>query len=165
MDIGRAGEDDIAALYRLRVAAATDLTRRFGRGPWSSCGTEQGIRHKLTISDVLVGREKGAIVASLRLQKRKPWSVDVSYYTPVRRALYLCDMTVHPGRQRHGRGRMLVAAAVEAAGDAEALRLNAYDAEAGAGDFYRKCGFAETRRASYRGVPLIFFERMLRGGG
>lgn len=44
---------------------------------------------------------------------------------------------------------------------ADAIRLDAYDAEAGAGDFYRKCGFREVGRVSYRGVPLIYFERML----
>jgi ribosomal protein S18 acetylase RimI-like enzyme len=161
MNIGRAGADDVAELYRLRAAAATDLTRRFGKGPWSSCGTEAGVRYKLRISDVLIGREAGAIVAGLRLQKRKPWSVDVRYFTPTKKALYLCDMSVHPDWQRRGIGRMLIEAAILAAADAnaDALRLNAYDDAAGAGDFYRKCGFTETRRASYRGVPLVFFER------
>jgi hypothetical protein len=41
---------------------------------------------------------------------------------------------------------------------ASAIFLDAYDAEAGAGEFYRKCGFREVGRASYRGAPLIYFE-------
>ena len=40
----------------------------------------------------------------------------------------------------------------------DAIRLDAYDAEAGAGDFYRKCGFTEVGRASYRNTALIYFE-------
>jgi hypothetical protein len=43
----------------------------------------------------------------------------------------------------------------------DAIRLDAYDAEAGAGEFYRKYGFREVGRASYRNVPLIYFERLL----
>jgi GNAT superfamily N-acetyltransferase len=41
---------------------------------------------------------------------------------------------------------------------ADAIRLDAYDAPAGAGEFYRKCGFREVGRTSYRGSPLIYFE-------
>jgi hypothetical protein len=43
----------------------------------------------------------------------------------------------------------------------DAIRLDAYDDKAGAGDFYRTCGFAEVGRASYRGAPLVYFEMML----
>ena len=44
---------------------------------------------------------------------------------------------------------------------ADAIRLDAYDAPAGAGDFYAKCGFREVGRATYRGVPLVYFELLL----
>ena len=43
----------------------------------------------------------------------------------------------------------------------DAIRLDAYDSQAGAGEFYRKCGFREAGRASYRGTPLIYFEMPL----
>ena len=43
----------------------------------------------------------------------------------------------------------------------QAIRLDAYDAPAGAGDFYRKCGFREVGRVVYRGVPLVYFELLL----
>ena len=43
----------------------------------------------------------------------------------------------------------------------DAIRLDAYDAAAGAGEFYAKCGFREVGRATYRGTPLIYFELML----
>ncbi len=38
------------------------------------------------------------------------------------------------------------------------IRLDAYDAPAGAGEFYRKFGFSEMGRTSYRGTPLVYFE-------
>jgi GNAT superfamily N-acetyltransferase len=44
---------------------------------------------------------------------------------------------------------------------ANALRLDAYDATAGAGGFYEKCGFSSVGRITYRNVPLIYFERMV----
>jgi hypothetical protein len=44
---------------------------------------------------------------------------------------------------------------------ADALRLDAYDAEAGAGPFYEKCGFREVGRVSYKRNPLVYFELML----
>jgi hypothetical protein len=44
---------------------------------------------------------------------------------------------------------------------ADAIRLDAFDAEAGAGGFYSKCGFREVGRVSYRNVPLIYFEMLV----
>lgn len=41
------------------------------------------------------------------------------------------------------------------------MRLDAYDADAGAGGFYAKCGFLEAGRVTYRKVPLVYFELML----
>ncbi len=44
---------------------------------------------------------------------------------------------------------------------ADAIRLDAYDADAGAGIFYAKCGCTEVGRVSYRGTPLIYYELLL----
>ncbi len=44
---------------------------------------------------------------------------------------------------------------------ADAIRLDAYDAKAGAGEFYAKCGLREVGRAKYKGNPLIYFEWIL----
>ncbi len=41
-----------------------------------------------------------------------------------------------------------------------ALVAFAFSAPAGAGDFYRKCGYAPRRGKVYRGVPLLYFELM-----
>jgi len=53
------------------------------------------------------------------------------------------------------------AARLARAWPADAIRLDAYDAEAGAGGFYARCGMMEVGRASYRGKPLIYYELLL----
>ena len=45
---------------------------------------------------------------------------------------------------------------------ADAVRLDAYDARAGAGEFYARCGFTERGRVVYKGNPLVYYERLLR---
>ena len=37
------------------------------------------------------------------------------------------------------------------------------EADAGAGGFYAKCGYAERGRTAFRSVPLIYYERVLGG--
>ena len=72
-------------------------------------------------------------------------------------------MMVAPEMQRKGIGRrMLVgAAAIARAWPADAIRLDAFDAPAGAGDFYSKCGYEERGRVVYKGDPLIYFEQVI----
>jgi len=153
---------DAAAIAALRVAAAEQLTADFGHGHWSLHATERGVRRDLAASRVIVAREDGAIVGTLTLQSKRPWAIDVTHFGACRKALYLINMAVEPRRQRQGIGRRLLAAAlVEArAYPADAIRLDAYDAPAGAGDFYRACGYAPRGRRVYRGVPLLYFELM-----
>ena len=114
-------------------------------------------------SRVLVARDGRNIIGTLRLETKKPWAIDLAYFKSVNRALYLHDMAVTPDLQRGGIGRQLVeeAKAVARAWPSEAIRLDAYDSDAGAGPFYSKCGFLEVGRKSYRGVPLIYFELIL----
>ena len=72
-------------------------------------------------------------------------------------------MAVAPDLQRQGIGRALVREGVAVAREwpSHAIRLDAYDAMAGAGGFYLKCGFREVGRVTYRKVPLIYFELLL----
>jgi predicted N-acetyltransferase YhbS len=74
----------------------------------------------------------------------------------------LINMAVTPERQRSGLGRALLVEALSAARSfpADAIRLDAYNSVAGAGDFYRKCGYTNVGGKSYRGVPLLYFELM-----
>lgn len=102
-------------------------------------------------------------MATFELATKKPWAIDRRYFTDVKRPLYLLGMAVDPERQRTGIGRQCIAQAVEVCRmwPADALCLDAYDADAGAGVFYRKCGFTEVGRATYRNTPLIYFEWLM----
>ena len=155
--------DDAAELALLHAAAANHLTKRHGHGPWSSSASERALLFHMRVSTVLVARRRGAIIATLRLQTKKPWAIDKSYFTPCKRPLYLTDMAVLPRAQRRGVGRLCLEDAAEVARDwpADSIRLDAYDAEAGAGEFYEKCGYSEVGRVVYRRTPLIYFELML----
>lgn len=165
LSITPASGRDAAALAALRTAVADHLTRRFGHGHWSASVTERGELRSIQTSRILVAREAadGAIIATLRLATKKPWAIDRSYFTNVARPLYLTDMAVSPSHQRQGIGRRLLVEAREVAEawPADAIRLDAYDDPAGAGPFYAKCGFREVGRATYRGVPLIYFEALI----
>lgn len=154
---------DVPVLAALHSAIATDLTNKYGRGPWSALTTEKGVLFGMRRSRVLVARKGKTIVGTLHLPTKKPWAIDVSYFTPVKKALYLTHMAVIPTMQRQGIGRRLLEEAVIQARDwpANAIRLDAFDADAGAGGFYAKCGFREAGRVVYRKTPLIYFELVL----
>jgi GNAT superfamily N-acetyltransferase len=151
---------DAGEIAALRTAVAERLTREFGPGHWSVVATERGVLSHLQSSRVLVARANSELVATLRLATRKPWAIDRSWFSPAIRPLYLSDMAVAPRHQRCGVGRLCLAeaATVARAWPADAIRLDAYDAPAGAGAFYAKCGYREVGRASYRNTPLIYFE-------
>ncbi len=114
-------------------------------------------------SPILVARQGGGIVGTLRMATKKPWAIDVAYFTKVKKALYLVSMAVHPEHQRKGVGRALLEEAKRYARGfpAQAIRLDAYDAAAGAGGFYARCGFRETARVVYKDNPLIYFEFLI----
>jgi GNAT superfamily N-acetyltransferase len=161
-----AGPEDAAELAALQTAAAGELTRRFGQGAWSGVATERGILATMRLpkfSKKLVARARGKIVGTLRLATKKPWAIDVSYFTPVPSPLYLVGMAVHPRHQGKGVGRALVIEAAALARDwpGDAIRLDAWDAEAGAGAFYAKCGFRKVAHANYKGAPLVYFEMLI----
>jgi len=163
----RATEEDAAELAALHTAAARQLVAKFGPGRWRSEVNEQqalrSIRMPREASWLLVARDNGRIVGTLRLATKKPWAIDLRYFTHCETALYLHSMAVAPDRQREGIGRacMEEARRIALAWPVRSIRLDAYDASAGAGDFYLRCGFREVGREVYRKVPLIYFELLL----
>jgi GNAT superfamily N-acetyltransferase len=72
-------------------------------------------------------------------------------------------MAVSVARQGKGLGRQAMedAQRIALAWPADAIRLDAYDADAGAGEFYRKCGYTERGRVVYKGDPLRYYELLL----
>lgn len=157
---------DGPAIAALRNASAAALTREFGPGPWSSEATAEGVIRRLKQATVYLYRRGASLVAMLALSSRKPWAIDPEYFTSIERPLYLTDMAVHPYFQRDGIGRQSLAALppLVAAWPADGIRLDAYDAPAGAGEFYRRCGFVERGRVVYRGTPLVYYEQVLPAG-
>jgi GNAT superfamily N-acetyltransferase len=154
---------DVAIVAGLQNAAAGALTVRFGPGPWSSLVTERGAELAQRNARVRVGLLDRRVVTVLRLATRKPWAIDVAYFTPVKRPLYLTGMAVSVAHQGQGLGRAALADAREVARawPADAIRLDAYDAEAGAGGFYRACGFRARGQVAYKGDPLAYYELLL----
>jgi GNAT superfamily N-acetyltransferase len=151
---------DAAALAALHTTIAEDLTERHGPGAWSAKTSEKGVVFTMRTSRIFVAREGAEIIATFRLSTKKPWAVDASFFTACRRPLYLLSMAVTPERQRMGIGRRCIAEAVKlaAAWPADAIRLDAYDGEAGAGEFYARCGWVEKGRVTYRNAALIYYE-------
>jgi GNAT superfamily N-acetyltransferase len=161
--VAAGGEADAAAIAALRTAAADRLTDQYGHGHWSGAVTKKAVLRAVRSALVLVARSGRDVVGTLTLATKKPWAIDPKYFTKVDRPLYLTDMAVDPAVQRTGIGRQLLreAAAVARAWPADAIRLDSYDAAAGAGPFYAKCGLREVGRVRYRGTPLIYFEMVL----
>jgi ribosomal protein S18 acetylase RimI-like enzyme len=164
LSVTAATDSDAGELALLRTEVAEHLTRRFGHGHWSAPVTEKGEQRSIKTSRILIARVEGmGIIATLRLATKKPWAIDKSYFGDVPRPLYLTDMAVAPQLQRQGVGRRLLeeAKVIAAEWPADAIRLDAYNSPAGAGPFYAKCGFREVGRATFRGVPLTYFELLL----
>lgn len=161
-----ATDSDAAVLAALHSAVAEELTRLFGEGFWSSAPTERGVLSDMLrpkFSRILVARANRRIVGTLRLATKKPWAIETAYFSEATKPLYLTSMAVHPDFQRKGVGRVLLkeAEALARAWPADAIRLDAFDAEAGAGPFYAKCGFREVARVTYKKDPLVYFELVL----
>src|SRR5215218_2360891 len=102
IETARMGDAEAIAALQTRVADA--LTRTYGLGHWSSAVTAQSVARAMLSSRVLVGRDGGEVVSTLRLVTKKPWAIDVAYFSRVRRPLYLLSMAVDPSCQRGGLG-------------------------------------------------------------
>ncbi|RYG34998.1 MAG: GNAT family N-acetyltransferase [Burkholderiales bacterium] len=155
--------EEIAAV---RMAAAHELTLRFGLGLWSSNTTPNLVLLAMKQGRVIIATHADAIVGTLTLSKRKPWAIEKSYFTRVKTPIYLTNMAIHPRAQRQGVGRALLADAdtrtrLWPGGAGHAIRLDAFNADAGAGGFYERCGYRERGKIVFKNAPLIYFERLL----
>jgi ribosomal protein S18 acetylase RimI-like enzyme len=158
-----ASADDVPDLVLLQNSVSEHMTARHGAGFWSSRITVNGLLFAMRHSSVYIARERERMVGTLSLSTRKPWAIERKYFSASVRPLYLTAMAVHPEEQRRGVGSTCIEEARREVGRlrGDAIRLDAWDAAAGAGDFYRKCGFREVGRAVYRGAALIYFEMVV----
>jgi ribosomal protein S18 acetylase RimI-like enzyme len=155
--------DDASEIAALRNASADHLTAKHGNGPWSGHISDKGVLFNMRNGKVFVVRRKGQITVTLSLSTKKPWAIDKKYFRPSEKPLYLTAMAVTPNHQREGLGSRCLQAALKFCKQqlADAVRLDAYDSAGGAGGFYQRCGFTEVGKASYRNVPLIYYEMLL----
>lgn len=166
VSIRQAGSEEAEAIAATRRAAALDLTRRFGPGEWSSEATAAGVLSAMRRGRVFVAVDAGAVVGTMTLSTRRPLAIDAACFTRVKTPIYLTSMAVHPDAQGSGVGRALLADAEQRARAwpamrGQAIRLDAFDAAAGAGGFYVRCGYSERARRVFRSTPLIYFERLI----
>jgi GNAT superfamily N-acetyltransferase len=154
---------DAPALAGLHERVSADLTCRFGQGGWSRSPTEREVAAGMRHARVVIAWKGKRIAGTLRLQTKKPWAIDTSYFRPVPKALYVTGMAVEPKLQRQGIGRSLMEEAVRItrAWPAQAIRLDAFDADAGAGEFYVKCGMQDVGHVRYRQSLLMYFELLV----
>jgi GNAT superfamily N-acetyltransferase len=155
--------DDAKTLAALHTAVAGHLTAVYGKGPWSGETSEKGVHFAMRTSKVFVARLGREMVGTLRLTTRKPWAINTSYFSTSARPLYLLGMAIAPPLQRQGLGRLCMKEAerIARAWPADAIRLDAFDADAGAGGFYARCGYTKVGRVTYRNAPLVYYERLL----
>ncbi|HQY06694.1 MAG TPA: GNAT family N-acetyltransferase [Lacunisphaera sp.] len=157
--------EDAEAIAALRNAVSDDLTFKHGKGPWTAHSTTAGVIFDLRNAKLFVVLQRGEAVASLILDSKKPWAIELNNFPKAKCPLYLTAMVVAPEHQRQGLGRACLAEAVKIARRAKAgaIFLDAFDhPAAGAGAFYAKCGCRETGRATYREIPLIYYERAIK---
>src|SRR5258708_21647769 len=107
----RAAAADASDVAAVRNAAAVNLTERFGTGHWTSIVSERGVVSGFRSARVYLARQQTRMAVTLSMQTKKPWAIDVSYFTPCARPVYLTNMAVAPELQRAGlRPRRLEAA-------------------------------------------------------
>jgi GNAT superfamily N-acetyltransferase len=156
--------DDAEAIAALRNAVSDDLTFKHGKGWWTHHHTTAGVLFDLRKAQLYAALHRDEVVASLVLSPKKPWAIDLKYFSKAKRPLYLTSMVVAPELQRQGLGRACLAEVIKLSRRAKAgaIFLDAYDhPDAGAGPFYAKCGWRACGRATYRGVPLGYYELLV----
>ena len=156
---------DAAQIRAVRSAAAEDLTRRFGSGHWSQVSGVRTIRKHLADETTWAGEQSGELVATLRLTEAKIGFYRSAWFAnPKSIARYLMHMAVSPDHQGFGCGTALLAEIEKVASKlgAECVRLDSYDAPAGAGPFYAKAGYTRVHSGEVNGVPLLYWEKLLR---
>jgi L-amino acid N-acyltransferase len=160
VEISAATAADAPALVSLRAAVARDMTQQYGKGQWSTMPSKSVVLRQLRASRVLVAREGGQVLGSVRLATPNVPAIEAGGFTAVDSALYMLGLAVAPNARERGIARALVEAAKEIVRgqSIQALWLDVYDHAAGAGPFYRKCGFRAVGGTRDGEVPLVYYE-------
>lgn len=155
-----AARTDAREIAALRTTVARGMTRQHGHGHWSACPSQGEVLKQMRASHVLVARRDSLMVGTVRLATANPLVFDSEQFTPVRTALYVLGLAVAPDWRKQGIGRELMEAAKREVWSrpADALWLDTYDNEAGAGAFYLHCGFRRVGPSSRKDLALMYYE-------
>lgn len=158
--ISTASPRDVAAIALLRSAVAEDLTQHHGQGPWSAFTSRSLVLRQLRATRILVARRGTDIVGTVRLIEANQTLFNYSAFNRASVALYVIGLAVSPRCRGQGVGRELMVSAKMAARawPAQALWLDTYEHEAGAGPFYEKCGFRKVGTGQLNRPPLAYYE-------
>ncbi len=160
----RAASGDVQRVRDVLAAAAHRLTARFGHGHWSTVRTLRTLRKYAGDGDLYLVDVDGATVGTLKLTNRKIGFYHSDWFAdPGAAAAYLMDMAIDPRHQRRAIGRraMALAEAIARRDGLCAMRLDAYRGPAGAGPFYRKCGYTLVHQGEINGARLEYYEKLL----
>ena len=155
---------DIEAVFRIRRASALDLKKRFGKGHWATFPKRQRLLDTIEEKSVYIVFRPGVFVATFRLSEKPPSFFDPKNFSDSQaRAAYLTGLAVDPACQRQGIGSYCLRRAEEIALNLKcsAIRFDVYDSPAGAAGFYEACGFSCRCKATFKGEPLLMFEKVL----
>jgi GNAT superfamily N-acetyltransferase len=164
LKLRQANLDDVKEIRSILAAAAADLTARFGQGHWSTVRTIETLQKYVNDGVLYVVEVDLTAVAALRLTNRKIGFYRNDWFArPKDPAGYLMDMAVRPDHQRRGIGRrsMQLTEQLGRRAGLQTIRLDAYKGPAGAGEFYKKCGYALVHQGAFKGVALEYFEKLL----
>jgi GNAT superfamily N-acetyltransferase len=158
--INAAAPSDARAIAALRTEVAQGMTRYHGEGHWSAIPSKADVLKQMRATHMLVARLDDEVVGTVRLATVEPHLMARVAFTPVDSSLYVLGLAVASRCRGQGIGRLLMDAAKDVARfrRAEALWLDAYDNDAGAGPFYLRCDFRRVGVSPCREVPLAFFE-------
>ena len=157
---------DAETIHAIRTSAADALTAEFGSGHWSHVESLDTLRRHAVDRDLFLAMSNGEAFGTFELESKTPGFYSRHWFTdPDAPAYYLFSMAIVKTSQRRGLGRTIMdeMEAMAVAHGKRALRLDAYDAPAGAGVFYEKCGFVLVHEGSFNRVPLRYYEKVLAG--
>ncbi|NRA37941.1 MAG: GNAT family N-acetyltransferase [Planctomycetes bacterium] len=148
-------------VLKLRNAVEKKLIQDYGSGDWGFTITESIVRRGLKNGKILLAWFGVELVGTLTLSKKKPWAVNKKIFPRSDNPIYMIAMAISPKHQRKGIGAKMVKKAISIAktDGHDFIHLDSYNAEAGAGGFYEKCGFNHVCDIVYKECPLSYWSK------
>lgn len=162
VEVRLARPEELEMIRDIRVAAARELGSRHGKGHWSTEPALKTLRRHLEKDSLYVIEVGTEVAGTFKLDDRKIGFYRKAWFAePDSPAAYLENMAIIPSLQRRGIGRLAMEAIERLVGSRglAAIRLDAYVGAAGAGSFYRKCGYRLVHKGEIKGTTLEYFEK------